>query len=162
MPEYLLNCFWLLVPVLVFNLLFARHLPPAFQPERFDRAIPRALARPENVLRTLVMLLPLLMRLRLASPNERLGGALYLFGVLVYFASWGVLILAPRCAWSASVLGFMAPAYTPAIWLVGIGLMGGTLVVSNARLGPWPYCAVSALFLVFHNLHAYRAYAPTT
>jgi len=158
---YLCNCFWLLVPILAFNLLFTRRLPPAYQAGVFGRAIPRAITVPENLLRTLVMLLPLVMQLRVSTPSQKLGLGLYLIGTLVYFASWGSLIVAPRCAWSTSPFGFMAPAYTPLLWLVGIGLVGDTLVFPLVAFSAWMYWALSALFLLFHNLHAGLVYSRT-
>jgi hypothetical protein len=33
--EYLLNCFWLLAPILAFNLASTRSLPPAYQMANF-------------------------------------------------------------------------------------------------------------------------------
>jgi hypothetical protein len=157
--DCLCNCFWLLVPILVFNLVFARQLPPAYQADVFESAIPLGITIPENVFRAMVMLLPLVMRPRASTQSQKLGLGLYLAGVLVYFASWGVLIVAPRSAWSISALGFMAPAYTPILWLVGIGLIGDVLVFPRAFFGPWMYWALSALFLLFHNLHTAIVYS---
>jgi hypothetical protein len=152
--DYIHNCFWLLAPILIFNLLFAHMLPPAYQASAFSKDIPQLIALPENALRAVVMLMPLLMRLQVSTSSQRIGFGLYVVGVLVYFASWGILIVAPRCKWSASTPGFMAPAYTPAIWLLGIGLIGDELVLPGVAFKPWIYWLACALFLLFHNLHA--------
>jgi hypothetical protein len=153
------SCFWLLVPILVFNLLFMRQLPPAFQPDVFWKDIPRAIALPENAFRllTLMLLIPV-MRLRVSTPAQRLGFWLYGIGTLVYFASWGALITWPQSGWSTSAVGFLAPAYTPLIWLAGIGLIGNEPLAPRVPVRPWVYWASSAFFLLCHNLHAGLVY----
>jgi hypothetical protein len=120
---YLGNCFWLLLPILAFNLLFAHRLPAAYQTSVFWKDIPRWIGLPENLLRTFVMLLPLCMRLGISTPRQKLGLELYMVGLPVYFCSWAVLIAAPQCVWSTSEAGFLAPAYTPILWLAGMALM---------------------------------------
>jgi hypothetical protein len=149
------NSFWLLVPILIFNLLFANQLPAAFQEDVFWKDIPRSISLPENLLRILVMILPLFMRLRVSTPSQKLGLSLYLTGIFIYFASWAVLIASPQCAWSTSEIGFLAPAYTPIVWLAGIGLIGDELLLPIVPFKPWMYWTLSAFFLMFHNLHAH-------
>jgi hypothetical protein len=156
---YACNCFWLLVPILIFNLLFTRQLPAAYQMNVFWKDIPKAISVPENLLRTLVMILPVFMRLRVSTPSQKLGLALYLTGLAIYFTSWAVLIASPQCAWSMSEIGFMAPAWTPIVWLLGICLIGDELLLPGVAFKPWMYWALSALFLVFHNLHAATVYS---
>jgi hypothetical protein len=159
MLAYIRNCFWLLVPILVFNLLFMRQLPPAYQMDVFWKDIPKSIAVPENILRALVMILPVFMRLRVFTPSQKLGLGVYLTGLLVYFGSWAALIAAPQSAWSASAIGFLAPAYTPILWLTGIGLIGDEFLFPRIRLKSWMYWTVSAFFLLFHNLHAVTVYS---
>jgi hypothetical protein len=125
----------------------------------FWKDIPKAISLPENLLRMLVMILPLFMRLRVSTPSQKLGLSLYLTGLLIYFASWAVLIASPQCAWSTSEIGFLAPAYTPIAWLTGIGLIGDEFQLPRVSFKPWMYWALSALFLVFHNLHAATVYS---
>jgi hypothetical protein len=159
MLGYLRNCFWLLVPILVFNLLYAHRLPAAYQIDVFWKNIPRSISFPENLLRMAVMILPIFMRLSVSTPGQKLGLGLYLAGLLVYFASWAVLIASPQCAWSRSETGFLAPAYTPIVWLIGIGLIGDEFLVQGVIFKPWMYWALSTFFLVFHNLHAATVYS---
>jgi hypothetical protein len=156
---FLKNCFWLLAPILAFNMIFMRQLPAAYQMNVFWKDIPKAIGVPENLLRTLVMILPVFMRLRISTASQKLGFGLYLTGILVYFASWAALIAAPQSAWSTSAIGFLAPAYTPILWLVGIGLIGNELHFQKVPFKPWMYWALSALFLLFHNLHAATVYS---
>jgi hypothetical protein len=156
---YLCNCFWLLLPILAFNPIFMRQLPPAYQMVIFWKDIPKAIGVFENLLRALVMILLVLMRLRVSTPGQKLGLGLYVTGLLVYFASWGALIAAPQSAWSISAIGFLAPAYTPILWLTGIGLIGDGLQFPRVPFKPWMYWTVSGLFLLFHNLHAFTVYS---
>ncbi len=48
----------------------------------------------------------------------------------------------------------MAPAYTPALWLAGIAFMGNSFYFGQPYK-PWILLLVSAIFLIFHNYHAY-------
>ena len=106
-----LNCIWLLVPILAWNAAFSSKLAhPAFE---FDEAVPKSVLLLENLLRVAVMVLPLLMPLRWGTLQSEVGIAFYIMGVLVYFASWIPLMVAPDSAWSNSLAGFLAPAYTP-------------------------------------------------
>jgi hypothetical protein len=156
---YLCNCFWLLVPILAFNLLFTHLLPAAYQVNIFWKDIPKSISIPENLLRTLVMILPVFMKLGFSTRSQKIGLVLYMAGMLIYFASWTVLILSPSCAWSTSMFGFLAPAYTPIVWLIGIGLIGDDLLLTRISWKPWIYWAVSVCFLLFHNRHAFTIYS---
>jgi len=159
---YAMNCFWLLVPILIFNIIFERQLPPAFQMDVFWRGIPQSIGMPENVLRILVTILPFFMRLRASTPNQRLGLAVYGAGLLAYFSSWILLIVAPGSAWSRSIFGFMAPAYTPVVWLASIAMIGSDFLIPRIPFKPWMYLVLSTLFLCFHNLHTYIVYSRGT
>jgi hypothetical protein len=156
---YLRNCFWLLVPILVFNLLYASQLPAAYQAGVFWKQIPKAIAIPENLFRALVMILPVFMRLSVSSSRQRFGLGLYLLGFLLYLASWAALIAAPKSPWSTSVIGFLAPAFAPGLWLAAIGLIGSEPLLPKLPLKPWMYWTLSVLFLCFHNLHAATVYS---
>ena len=152
---YVCNCFWFLVPILVFNVMFARHLPAAYQSNIFWRDIPRSISVPENVLRVLAMVVPAVLPVVPAGASTRtVGAALYLVGLVLYFASWSVLMSAPHSAWSRSAIGFMAPAWTPVIWFVGIALLGDErLVVPAPCYRRWMFVLLCLAFLSFHNAH---------
>ena len=64
------------------------------------------------------------MPLRLTTRTQKTGLALYGFGTLVYFGSWLTLMYPISSEWPSSAIGFLAPAYTPLLWLAGIGLIG--------------------------------------
>jgi hypothetical protein len=143
----LLNCFWLLLPVFVWNAAFASRLSQAGF--KSDAGVPRSVLAAEQMLRLVVFLWPLTLPLRWQDPQSRAGLVLYGMGLLIYFASWLPLIYDSETAWSKSAAGLLAPAYTPLIWLTGIALVGGS----------WPYALLSALFVgvhVYHNILAHR------
>ena len=158
--KYLLNCFLLTLPILAWNILLTNKLPKALQPEIFWNKIPAFLTYGENISRTMVFALTLFMPLSIATSLQKKGLILYIGGTLLYFASWLVLIYFPNSQWSNSLLGFMAPAYTPLLWLIGIGLIGDSFYF-NFTFRLWFFISTSILFLVFHNLHTYRIFCST-
>jgi hypothetical protein len=89
--------------------------------------------------------------------SQRTGLLLYTIGVVVYSLAWVAQIARPQSAWSTSAWGFLAPAYAPALWLVGIGLIGSRLFLP-VPYTPWICIALSAVFLVFHNTHSAIVY----
>ena len=150
---YLINCFWLMLPPLAISGLLSGLLPPVYQPDVFWADIPAYLAWPETVCRFLITGLPLLLPLRFATPRQWVGLALYGVGVLAYGLAWWPLIVAPDSAWSLSVVGFAAPAYTPLLWIAGIGLIGSGTENRWQRWIGWSYASSALVFLVSHNLH---------
>lgn len=155
--RYLLNCFLLTLPILLWNILFSDKLPPAFQPDVFWKDIPPLLAAGENWTRIIVFTGTALMPLNVSSTVQKQGLFLYIGGTVVYFIAWIMLMYYPETAWSNSILGFTAPAYTPLIWLAGIGLIGDTMYF-NIYYNRWIFLSVSILFLSFHITHTLTIY----
>ena len=158
MQIYLLNGFLFLIPVLFWNILLAKKLPEGFSSENFDKNVPPSLLMLENALRLVVMILPLFMPAGLDTPVRKAGWIIYTIGILLYFSSWLLQIFFPQSKWSRSKAGFLAPAYTPTVWLSGIGLATGSFL--NFRSG-WislAYIVLSFIFLTIHCLHASTAY----
>lgn len=141
------SCIWLMVPVLGFNLLFARALPPAFQPEVFSRDISPGISVPENVLRGLLFVLFLLMPLTRPGTRRRIPGiVMYSMGLGLYFASWAALILDPNGRWSTTAVGFMAPAWTPIFWFAGMALLSEQRLFARVRFyRPWMFTVACVL-----------------
>jgi hypothetical protein len=152
-----LNGIWLTVPILIWNILFANRLPAQFQPDIFWKDIPVFIKYGENIFRTILFAMPVFFMLALKSPLSRPGWICYLGGALVYFASWLLLMFAPNSAWSASLIGFMAPAYTPVIWLTGLALLGGAFYFP-LRYHPAYYLTPAILFTIFHCSHTALVY----
>ncbi|MNL20343.1 hypothetical protein D3C87_1415850 [compost metagenome] len=157
--KYFWNCFILILPILIWNILLTDHLPKAYQPEVFSKDIPSFLMYGEQISRIMIFLLAFLMPLYISKSNkgQRLGLYIYTVGVLLYFASWIMLIGFPNSAWSKSVVGFSAPAITPALWLAGIGLIGNSFYF-NLPFRCWPFMFISAIFLFFHISHTIGVY----
>jgi hypothetical protein len=158
--RYLGNCFWLLLPVLLWNGLLARRLPKPYRRDEFWRDIPGWVGAGENTFRIAILILPFLMPIRMATSGQRAGFVVYGIGLALYCLAWVVQIRSPHSAWSVSRLGFLAPAFTPAIWLMGLGLIGDSLYLP-VPYSCWVYIALSAAFLVFHNTHAWMVHART-
>jgi hypothetical protein len=152
MSGYLLNCLLLILPILLWNWALAGKLPQAFQPERFDQGVPGFILTGENIFRLVIFLLPVCMPLSLANPDQKFGLALYVTGTLLYFLAWMALIFSPGSNWSKSTPGFLAPAYTPLIWLIGIGMIGKSLYFPSPYQ-TWMYILVAIIFIGFHVSH---------
>lgn len=155
--NYIKNCFWLLVLPLVWNVLFMSDLPANYVPNSVWDSIPPSLELTEHVLRIITFLLPLGMALSFKSRSQKVGLAIYTIGVLVYFMSWYIQMTQPNSLWSQSLLGYAAPAYTPLIWLIGIGLIGETSFIKSIPLRTLYFLFVG-LFISVHTYHAYLAH----
>lgn len=150
------NGLWLLLPVMIWNAILATKLPPAFSPQVFWRAIPSLISIPENIVRIALFALPSITVCGAFSTHKR-GYIIFALGLMIYFGSWLALICAPESDWSHSAAGFLAPAYTPLLWLVGIALMTDSFIGAQrpVRMG---FLALGGIFLVFHISHTYFVY----
>jgi hypothetical protein len=148
----------LLLPIMAWNVIFFSKLPGVYSTEIFDKDIPAFLSNGENIFRVFVFTLPLLMPIKIETQTQKLGLWLYIAGTAIYFLSWLAQIYFPQSAWSLSAFGFLAPAYTPLIWLTGIGLIGNSLYFSSPYK-PWMYIVVSVIFIGFHLSHAMTVYS---
>jgi len=155
--SYLLNCLLLLLPVMAWNLIFASKLPWVYSEEVFSKDITSFITNGENIFRLIVFILPVLMPLRIETQSQTIGLWLYIAGTAIYIVSWLAQMYFPQSAWSLSAWGFLAPAYTPLIWLIGIGLIGSTLYFSSPYRS-WMYITASIIFLGFHLSHALTVY----
>jgi hypothetical protein len=59
--------------------------------------------------------------------------------------------------WSQSYLGFMGPAITPIVWLIGIGLIGNEFHFKFFNK-QWIFLFLSILFVFVHSFHSHLAY----
>jgi hypothetical protein len=141
----LFNCFWLIVPLLVWNIVLGPHVTQ--EAITSDAHSPKWLLMAENVVRVLVFALPVLMplpgRANWQSALPRVGLVIYILGTLVYCASWLPLLLAPTSAWSNSPAGLLAPRLTPYLSFLGIALLGES----------WAYGIIAAGFILLHTWH---------
>ena len=158
--KYLFNCFLFTLPILIWNIILTNKLPKYFQPDIFWKDISAFLTYGENISRIAVFMLIILMPLNVSTITQKKGLFLYIVGTLLYFASWFALIYFPDTKWSHSIIGFMAPAYTPILWLTGIGLIGNSFYF-NLPYKRWFFISTSLLFLIFHNFHTLTIYLKT-
>lgn len=155
--RHALSCGLLLVPASLWNIALTDRLPISFSVVEFWRDIPAPLGFAENSLRLAVFVIPFLMPLDLAAPGSMRALVVYAVGTLVYFASWLALILYPASTWSTSALGFVAPACTPFIWLLGIALLGRQLYWGKSYRW-WMYLVLASAFLAVHISHTVMVY----
>ncbi len=155
--KYLLNCFLLIIPALILNLLWVARLPPMWQFESFWKDIPPAIAYGETISRIVVNVLPVFMPLRVSTKRQRTGLVIYIIGTLTYFLAWVLMVYFPNSTWSTSLVGATATAWTSLLWLIGIGLIGDSLY-SPIPYRSWVYISMSVIFAAFHTLHAVIVY----
>lgn len=141
MPKLLLNCFLLLVPLLVWNIIFSSSLTQ--KGFHNDAVVPSWLLWSEHALRAVVFFVPLLFVLEVKDNWARVGLWVFGVGAVIYCASWLPLVYAPDSYWSRSWIGALSPAFTPILWLLGIALVGRS----------WLYAIGSVLFVAVHVLH---------
>ncbi|MEP7133603.1 MAG: hypothetical protein ABI904_01605 [Chloroflexota bacterium] len=155
--NYLLNCGLFLLPITAWNLIFAGKLPRLYSPEVFERAVPPFILSGENFFRFIVFSLTFFMPLRIETQIQKIGFWLYAAGTIIYFTAWLLQIYFPQSGWSLSAFGFLAPAYTPLLWLIGIGLVGSTLYFASPYRS-WMYIVLSIIFVGFHFSHTAIVY----
>lgn len=159
LQRYLWSCGLLLLLVFAWNAALTPYLPVAWASGNFWRDIPPTLAFVENASRIFVAALPFLMPLDLGSRLQLRALALFGIGLALYFASWTPILLAPSSLWSTSPWGFLAPAYTPAICLAALALLGRQLFC-GAWYRWWMYLVPVTMFIAAHVSHGHRLPAP--
>jgi len=151
------NGYILFIPILLWNMLLTRHLPPAYEIKSFNANIPSFIAMGELVGRILIFGLPLFVKLNFSSPAGKIGLIVFISGIILYFASWIVLIVKPESLWAHSMAGFTAPAYTIIIWLIGFALIADSYYF-KIPYSKWHYIIPSTIMTVFHFSHALFVY----
>ena len=140
---YWLNCIWLILPLLAWNLI----LGPRISDPRVtsDSHSPKWLLIAENIVRILVFALPLLIPLPRGVNGQpalaKAGLAVYILETLVYFVSWLPLLLAPTSTWSNRPAGLQAPRLAPFLSFLGIALLGDS----------WQYGIIATVFIYLHT-----------
>ncbi|RPH60352.1 MAG: hypothetical protein EHM81_06435 [Chloroflexi bacterium] len=136
-----LNCLWLLVPLLVWNILLAPMI--TLEQVTSDAHSPAWLLTAENITRIIVFAAPLILPLRFKDNISKTGLAIYIIGTLIYFTTWNPLIWMPNSPWSQSAAGLLAPRLTPFLPFLGIALIGHSA----------PYAVFSIIFIALHTWH---------
>lgn len=137
----LINCLWLMLPLLVWNIL----LGPRIKDTRItsDSFSPKWQLIAENVVRIFVFMMPLLIPLQLKDTTSKAGFWVYTLGTLIYFASWLPFLFAQQSAWRNNPIGLLAPRITPLFSFAGVALIGHN----------WVYGSIAAFFILLHTWH---------
>lgn len=154
MRSYLLNCFLLFIPILIWNILILGYLPEIFLSGISEKAVPDIISYGENISRILLFIIAFLMPIRLTMKKQKIGLLLYLIALFLYFISWLIVI---DGRWNHHIFVFLSPAYTPAFWLFSFSLIGDSFSF-NIPYYRWLYPVVSILFLFFHNARILALY----
>jgi hypothetical protein len=157
LKKYLFNCFWLTLPPTLISLFLMKYLPASFQANLFWNNIPPPISLFENTFRTLVIMLPIFFPLGISTKSQHIGLYIYGIGIVLYLLSYIALIVSPVSYWSQSLIGFTAPASTPLIWFVGIGLIMEKPFF-NVPYKRWFYMVLVGLFISFHFTHTLIIY----
>lgn len=136
-----LNCFWLILPLLAWNLVLGSRITDPRVTS--DAHSPQWLLMAENVARIPVFALPLLLSLQWGESWSIAGLIVYLIGTLIYFASWLPLLQAPDSVKPVGVVALFAPRLTPFLSFLGIALIGHS----------WLYGLLAAIFIGLHTCH---------
>lgn len=153
--DILKNGLWLTFPPLLFSLGLMSIVPTALTPAQFNQGIPAAMLNGEIIGRILVFAMPAFFSIRLATKTQQRGLILYLAGVTLYYLSYGTQNFFPDSAWSTSLIGFAASAYTNVFWMIGLGLLGEKFYFpARLRYRPVLYLAPVVFFVVLHVTHA--------
>ena len=155
--NFLRNGYIAIFPILAWNIQLTSKLPLAFDPKSFNSNIPFAVITGENIFRSIVFTMPLFFKLNITPLLAKKGLIVFSFGVVLYFSSWLMLIYAPDSAWSNSIFGFVSPACTPIIWLVGLSLMVDSYYFKLAY-SKWHFIMPSIAFTIFHVSHTVYVY----
>jgi len=153
------NGIWLTLPALLFSLGFMNRLPAVLTPTLFNQGIPDLLASGESMVRILVFAMPAFFSIGISTKAQKQGLALYLAGIALYYLSYGALIIFPDSAWSTSMLGITATAYTNLFWMIGLGLLGERFYfLARLRYRSVFFITPVIVFLIFHITHAVIVY----
>ncbi len=149
------NGVWLTLPPLLFSLGLMASAPTALTAIEFNAGIPDVLIKGELIGRVLVFAMPFFFSIELVTKIQKIGLAVYCFGVTSYCLTYGTQHLLPEVAWSTSLIGFTASAYTNLFWMIGISLMGQKFY-PPIRLPYRPifYIAPATAFIILHVAHA--------
>ncbi len=148
--------FLFILPALIINVLLIDKLPSVYTND-FWQNIPLTIILGENITRTLIILLPIFMPISIRTSIKKVGFVIYCLGMLLYIFSWIVTIGNQSGTWIQNFISFSAMAYTPLVWLMGIGMMSERLYM-RSPYRPWMYLMLSLVFVIFHIYHTLIVY----
>ena len=150
--NYKNNCFWVFIPIIIFNIIFTKHLP-----EFYLKKINHPIVTIETIARIITIAFSVIMAIRLDNKIGKVGLIVYIIVVLIYFFSYFMVIKIPVISFRNNFIVLLAPYWTSVLWLIGIGLLGNKLFINI----PYHYAAyilISIVFAVIHSIHGYICY----
>ena len=138
------NGFWLILPAIVWNVVFASYLTASGFTD--DSAVPPAILWSELALRILLFAAPVLLAVKLPLSTRWL--ATLVAGYALYFASWLPHLLAPDGPLAQHPAIILGPAITPLIWLLAIAAL------TDSPL----YAAAGLVFVAVHVAHQFFSF----
>jgi len=145
-----------LIPILLWNLVLTSKLPSPYNTDDFDKNISKIVILLEQGFRLIIFLFPLVIRLEIQTGIGTAGLILYIVGSLTYYISWLLLILMPKKVCKNALL-FVAPAFTPLLWLTGIVMMSDSFYF-NIFYSKLFYLGPVILFTILHTYHTFHAW----
>ena len=150
--KYINNCFLLFIPILLFNIIFFKKLPP-----HYLKNISHPIIKMETISRIIVIAFSIIMAINIKNEIEKIGLIIYIIGIIIYFTSYFMEIYAPNTLFGKNIIFILAPYWTSVIWLIGIGLVGNRLFV-NIPYHFTVYLILSITFATIHTIHGYLCY----
>ena len=147
--KYKYTCFWLFVPIIIFNIIFFQRLP-----SHYLRDISHYVVIIETITRILTIVFSLIMIIHLKEKIEKIGLILYIIGAFIYFLSYFAVIIFGNTLFGKNIIVVLAPYWTSVLWLIGIGLLGNKLFIKI----PYHYSFYIILSIVFGIIHTYHGY----
>ena len=151
------SSFLAVIPLLLWNLIFYSKLPEPYQSEGGWNKFPPVFSISEKVLLILTIAILFFLVIEVKHKLQKVGLIFYAIGVILYLLSWIMQIYWPESVWSISPFGFSAPALSPFIWLIGLGMMSKVVNHKLKVLHP-VYFMVMSLFILIHVFHALIVY----
>ena len=140
LPELtFINCFLLLIPILLWNLIFTPKLPEKYSVKDSERWIEIT----ENIFRFACFGYTVFMPIYYDHTYFTMGIIIYISGMIIYFTAWIVIIKLPNKTINKYKLLYLGPAITPIIWLTGISIIGKSII----------FFSISTLFIFVHVLN---------
>jgi len=150
--KYINNCFLFFIPILLFNILFFKKLPP-----HYLKNISHPIIIMETITRIIVIVFSMIMVMNIQNKMEKIGIIIYVIGIIIYFTSYFIEIYAANSLFGRNIIFILAPYWTSIIWLIGIGLVGNILFI-NIPYHFTVYLILSVIFTTIHTIHGYLCY----
>ena len=111
----------------------------------------------ETIARILTIAFSFIMVINIQSKIGKLGLIIYIIGVVIYSASYFIVIYFNNAIIEKNIFVILSPYWTSIIWLIGIGLIGNSLFLKI----PYHfsiYIVLSIIFTTIHTIHGYLCY----